>query len=171
VSPRAVLIGLPGTGKTTTGRSLAARLGVSFADSDQLVESHAGCSVREIFETSGEPAFRRAEADAIAAALESFGGVLALGGGAILAEQNRAELVGHTVVYLSVELSDAVRRVGLGQGRPLLALNPRATLKYLLEQRRPLYEKAATITVVTDGRTVEEVAEKVLAALKGHGDE
>ena len=88
----------------------------------------------------------------MAAALATFDGVLALGGGAILAEPTRALLRGHTVVYLSVELSDAVSRVGLGAGRPLLAVNPRATLKYLLDQRRPLYEEVATATVRTDGR-------------------
>ena len=92
----------------------------------------------------------------MAAALASHDGVLALGGGAILAEENRAALVGHTVVYLSVELPDAVKRVGLGAGRPLLAINPRATLRYLLDQRRPLYTEVATATVVTDGRTPEE---------------
>jgi shikimate kinase len=91
--------------------------------------------------------------------------VLALGGGAILAEETRALLAGHTVVYLSVELADAVTRVGLGSGRPLLALNPRATLRYLLDQRRPLYESVATITVPTDARTPEDIAAEVLKRL------
>jgi shikimate kinase len=140
---------------------------VPFRDLDTDIEAMAGKPIPEIFIDDGEERFRALEGEALTAALASFDGVLALGGGAILAEQNRAELAGHTVIYLSVELSDAVRRVGLGLGRPLLTLNPRATLKYLLDQRRPLYEKAATITVVTDGRTVEEVAEEILTAL-GH---
>jgi shikimate kinase len=71
----------------------------------------------------------------------------------------------HTVVYLSVELADAVSRVGLGAGRPLLTVNPRATLRHLLEQRRPLYLEVATVTVVTDGRPPDDVAAEVLAAL------
>jgi shikimate kinase len=105
------------------------------------------------------------ERAAVAAALESFDGVLALGGGAVLAEPTRALLRDHRVVYLSVELSDAVSRVGLGSGRPLLTVNPRATLRFLLEQRRPLYLEVATITVVTDGRKPEEITDEILRAL------
>jgi shikimate kinase len=92
--------------------------------------------------------------------------VVALGGGAILAEETRERLRGHTVVFLSVELADAVARVGLGSGRPLLTLNPRATLKFLLEQRRPLYQEVATITVVTDGRVPADITDEVLSAIK-----
>jgi shikimate kinase len=84
----------------------------------------------------------------------------------VLAEQTRAALAGQTVVFLSVELPDASARVRLGQGRPLLAVNPRATLKHQLEQRRPIYESVATFTVATDGRTPEEVAAEVLAVLR-----
>jgi shikimate kinase len=163
--PRCVLVGAPGSGKSTTGAALAERLGIPFRDLDTDIEAMAGKPIPDIFIDDGEERFRALEGAALAAALGSFDGVLALGGGSILAEQNRAELAGHTVIYLSVELSDAVRRVGLGLGRPLLMINPRATLKHLLEQRRPLYEKAATITVVTDGRTVEEVAEEILTAM------
>jgi shikimate kinase len=78
----------------------------------------------------------------------------------------RALLRGHTVVFLSVELSDAVSRVGLGVGRPLLTINPRATLKFLLDQRRPLYEEVATVTEPTDGRTQADIADEVLTAVK-----
>jgi shikimate kinase len=92
--------------------------------------------------------------------------VLALGGGAILNEGTRALLAGHTVVFLSVELSDAVKRVGLGAGRPLLSINPRATLKFLMDQRRPLYVSVATHTVATDARGPEEIAADVAALLK-----
>jgi shikimate kinase len=99
-------------------------------------------------------------------ALDEFDGVLALGGGAILSPVTRERLRGHTVVYLSVELADAATRVGLaGGGRPLLAINPRATLKHLLDQRRPLYEEVATVIAKTDGRTPEGVAAEVLASL------
>jgi shikimate kinase len=166
MAPIAVLVGPPGAGKTTIGRAVAALLGVPFTDSDDLIEATAGKPIPEIFFDDGEPAFRELEVAAIASALESFGGVLALGGGAILNEDNRARLAGHTVVFLTVELSDAVKRVGLGAGRPLLSINPRATLKFLMDQRRPLYASVATHTVATDARAPEDVAAEVAALLK-----
>jgi shikimate kinase len=160
-----VLVGPPGAGKTTVGTLLASCLGVPFRDVDADIEALAGKGIPEIFFDDGEDHFRKLERAAVAAALSSFDGVLALGGGAILAADTRALLAGHTVVYLSVELSDAVSRVGLGAGRPLLAVNPRATLKYLLDQRRPLYESVASITVPTDGRAPEEIAADLATAL------
>jgi shikimate kinase len=165
VSPRAILVGPPGAGKTTIGERVAAALAVPFRDTDADVVLAAGKPIPDIFIDDGEDAFRALERQAVAAALSSFDGVLALGGGAVLAPETRALLRGHTVVYLSVELHDAVTRVGLGAGRPLLAINPRATLKYLLDQRRPLYEEVATVTVRTDGREPAEIAAEVLAAL------
>jgi shikimate kinase len=162
----AVVVGAPGAGKTTIGEAVAARLGVPFADSDAIIEARAGKPIPEIFFDDGEDAFRALERATIAEALTAFDGVLALGGGAILHEGTRDLLAKHTVVYLSVELPDAVKRVGLGGGRPLLAINPRATLKYLLDQRRPLYTSVATHTVVTDGREPDEIAAEVEALLK-----
>jgi shikimate kinase len=135
MAPVAVVIGAPGAGKTTVGQAVAALLGVPFADTDAIIEERAGKPIPEIFFDDGEDAFRLLERTAIADALRDFDGVLALGGGAILHEGTRALLAGHPVVYLTVELSDAVKRVGLGAGRPLLAINPRATMKYLLDQR------------------------------------
>jgi shikimate kinase len=164
--PVCVLVGAPGSGKTTIGRALADALGVGFRDTDADIEEQAGKPIPEIFVDEGEEHFRTLERAAVAAALVSHDGVLALGGGAVLAEENRAALIGHTVVHLSVELPDAVKRVGLGAGRPLLAINPRATLKHLMEQRRPLYAEVATATVLTDGRTPEEIAAEVAALLK-----
>lgn len=162
-----MLVGPPGAGKSTVGEALAALLGVGFRDTDADIEAVAGKPIPEIFLDEGEERFRTLERAAVSAALASFDGVLALGGGAVLAEETRAALAGHTVVYLSVELSDAVKRVGLGPGRPLLAINPRATLKYLLDQRRPLYEQVATVTVATDGRTPEQVAAEIMSQLNG----
>lgn len=166
MAPVCVLVGAPGSGKTTVGLALAELLGVEFRDTDVDIVRLAGKPISEIFIDEGEDHFRTLERAAVAAGLASCEGVLALGGGAILAEENRAALVGHPVVHLSVELSDAVKRVGLGGGRPLLAINPRATLKYLLDQRRPLYAEVATATVVTDGREPAEIAAEIAALLK-----
>ncbi|BCL16938.1 shikimate kinase [Micromonospora sagamiensis] len=163
--PVCVLVGAPGAGKTTVGRALAGALEVEFRDTDEDIERMAGKPIPEIFVDEGEAHFRALERAAVAAALASCPGVLALGGGAVLAEENRAALVGHTVVYLSVELTDAIKRVDLGVGRPLLALNPRATLRYLLDQRRPFYQEVATATVVTDGRDPADIVTEVLTLL------
>ncbi len=166
MAPVCVLVGAPGAGKTSAGALIAEALGVGFRDTDVDIEEMAGKPIPEIFIDDGEEHFRTLERAAVSAALASFDGVLALGGGAVLAPENRAALAGHVVIHLSVELPDAVKRVGLGAGRPLLALNPRATLKHLLDQRRPLYAEVATSTVITDGRTPEQVAEEILATLK-----
>jgi len=166
MAPVAVVVGAPGAGKSTVGAAVAGLLGVPFVDSDAIIEERAGKPIPEIFFDDGEDAFRAMERAAIADALSGFNGILALGGGAILNDATRAMLADQTVVYLSVELSDAVKRVGLGAGRPLLAVNPRATLKYLLDQRRPLYAEVATYTVATDGREPAEIAAEVAALLK-----
>ena len=168
-APAVVIVGPPGAGKSTVGQAVATVLGVEFADTDHLIELRAGKPIPEIFFDEGEEAFRALERETIASALGSFTGVLALGGGAILHEGTRESLRGHAVVFLSVELTDAVKRVGLGAGRPLLTVNPRATLKYLMEQRRPLYAAVATHTIATDGRTPEEIAAELAALLKNSG--
>lgn len=165
-APVAVIVGPPGAGKSTIGQAVADLLGVEFADTDHLIEERAGKPIPEIFFDDGEAAFRLLEVQAIRDALASFDGVLALGGGAILNDETRAALGAHTVVFLSVELTDAVKRVGLGAGRPLLSINPRATLKYLMEQRRPLYAEVARHTVVTDARPPEDIADEIAALLK-----
>ncbi|MCX5069787.1 shikimate kinase [Micromonospora lupini] len=165
MAPVVVLVGVPGCGKTTVGQALAAALGVEFRDTDADIEQLAGKAIPEIFIDEGEEHFRALERAAVAAALAAGTGVLALGGGAVLAEETRAALVGHRVVHLSVELPDAVKRVGLGAGRPLLAINPRATLKHLMDQRRPLYAEVATETVVTDGRPPAAVVAEIAALL------
>jgi shikimate kinase len=161
-----VLVGPPGAGKTTVGGLLAARYGVGFRDSDADIELAAGKSVPDIFVDHGEEHFRTLEHEAVGKALAEFGGVLALGGGAVLNSDTRALLNGHTVVFLDVELADAVRRVGLDAPRPLLLGNPRARWRELMEQRRPLYTEVAVHTVQTAGRTPDEVAEAVTALIK-----
>ncbi|MCW2759233.1 MAG: aroK [Nocardioidaceae bacterium] len=165
MSPRVVLVGSMGAGKTTVGRLLAERWDVGFRDTDHDVEAAAGKPVQEIFVDSGEDAFRALERSAVVAALADHDGVLALGGGAVVAEETRALLDGHTVVFLRVGLADAAKRVGLGVSRPLLLGNVRGRMKQHIDERTPVYESVATVVVETDGLTVDEVAEAVHAAV------
>jgi shikimate kinase len=163
--PVVVLVGPPGAGKTTIGRAVAKALGVDFRDTDADIVASTGRTVSDIFLLDGEDEFRRLEAEAVAAGLAEHDGVLALGGGAVLAEATRVTLAGHRVVFLDVGLTDAVNRVGMARDRPLLLGNPRGQLLAMLNQRRPIYESVAKVTVVTDARTADEVVAEVLAAL------
>lgn len=167
--PVAVLVGPPGAGKSTVGRRLAERLGVGFRDTDADVESIAGKPVEDIFVDDGEDRFRQLEREAVADALRTHDGVLSVGGGAVLSPQTRRALAGQVVVFLAADLTAAVARVGLGHGRPLVGLNPRAQLRTLLDQRLPLYREVATCTVDTSGRDVEQVVDAVLSALGSPG--
>jgi shikimate kinase len=166
-TPAAILIGPPGSGKTTVGALLAARLGVGFTDTDADVAAAAGKSVSDIFVEDGEPAFRELERAAVAQALDRSTGVVAVGGGAVLDPQTQARLAGHAVAYLETGFAAAAKRVGLSQARPLLIGNPRATLKILLDQRIPVYQRLATLTVGTDDREPADIAADIAARLAG----
>lgn len=162
-----MLVGAPGAGKTTVGQALARRRGLDFRDTDRDVEQTTGRRISEIFVVDGEAAFRELEQNAVRTALAEHPGVLALGGGAVLADQTRKLLAGHYVVFLDVSVATAAARVGLNQSRPLLAVNPRAELTRLLAARRPLYEQVASVVVRTDDRSVDEVVDAIDAALVG----
>ncbi|MEU0576395.1 shikimate kinase [Streptomyces griseoincarnatus] len=166
MSPRLVLTGPMGVGKSTVGQLLAERLGVGYRDTDEDIVAAEGRVISDIFVEDGEPAFRALEKAAVRQAIASHHGVLALGGGAILDPDTRALLAGERVAYLSMDVEEAVRRTGLGAARPLLAVNPRKQWRELMEARRHLYEETATAVVPTDGRTPEEVADAVLDALE-----
>ena len=165
MSPRVVLVGPMGAGKSTVAALLAVAGGVAARDTDADVEAAEGRSISDIFVDSGEAHFRALEREAVAAALDSHDGVLSLGGGAVLDPATRERLAGHRVVFLRVGLADAVKRVGLGVGRPLLLGNVRARVKQLLDERTPVYEAVATLTVDTDGRTPQDVAAEIREAL------
>lgn len=165
MSPKAVVIGPPGSGKTTVGELLATRLGVPFRDTDHDVEATAGKPIGEIFVDDGEERFRALERSAVQAALASHDGVLALGGGAVLDPATQADLAGLPVVYLEVGLSDAVKRVGLASARPLLVLNPRSQFRKLMEERRPIYEGLAAVRVGTDDREPAAIVDEIVKGL------
>jgi shikimate kinase len=164
--PRVVLVGPMGAGKTTVAEILASRWGSAVRDTDRDVEAAEGRAISDIFVDEGEAYFRSREREAVAAALGEHAGVLALGGGAVLDPDTRELLAGHRVVFLSVGLADAAKRVGMGAGRPLLLGNVRSRMKALLDERTPVYESVATATVVTDGRTPDDVADEVARAVE-----
>ncbi|MCW8381239.1 shikimate kinase [Streptomyces justiciae] len=166
MSPRVVLVGPMGVGKSTVGQLLAERLGVGYRDTDDDIVAAQDRTIAEIFVDEGESAFRAIEKAAVLRALTEHDGVLALGGGAILDEDTRVSLAGLPVVYLSMDVEEAVKRTGLNTARPLLAVNPRKQWRELMEARRHLYEQIATAVVATDGRTPEEVTEAALDALE-----
>ena len=159
--PRVVLIGPMGAGKTTVAQILAEAWSTDVRDTDQDIEQAEERSISDIFVDAGEEHFRVLERRAVEAALSEHGGVLALGGGAVLADETRELLRPHRVVFLKVGLADAVSRVGLGQGRPLLLGNVRSRVKAILDERLPVYMATADHVVETDGRTPTDVADDV----------
>ncbi|MEU9711761.1 MULTISPECIES: 3-dehydroquinate synthase [unclassified Streptomyces] len=164
--PLVVLVGPMGVGKSTVGELLAARLGTTYRDTDADVVAEAGKPIAEIFYDEGEEHFRALERRAVAAAVAGHPGVLSLGGGAVLDGATRELLAGRPVVYLSMDVDEAVRRVGLGAARPLLAVNPRRQWRELMDARRHLYEEVARTVVATDEHTPEEVAQAIIDALE-----
>lgn len=164
--PQVVLVGPPGSGKTTVGALVAALLGVPFHDTDAAVEATSGRTIGDIFVEDGEPAFRALERAEVARAVAEEEGVVALGGGAPVDPGTQQVLAGQRVVFLDVGIADAAKRVGFDRSRPLLAVNPRASWVRLMGERRPVYEGVATHRVDTAGRSAEDVAAEVVALLE-----
>ncbi len=165
MSPRVILVGVPGAGKSTVGRLLAERLGVAFRDTDEDVAAAEGRSVADIFVDEGEGYFRERERGSVATALREHDGVLALGGGAVLDPGTRALLRSHPTVWLQVGAAAGARRVGLDVPRPVLLGNVRGRLASLLAERGPYYAEVSRVVVDTDGRDPGEVADEVLRRL------
>jgi shikimate kinase len=163
-----VLIGMMGAGKTTVGRLLARRLKRPFHDSDQEIERRCGVGIPVIFDIEGEAGFRAREAQVIAelAALEDI--VLATGGGAVLAEENRRRLAAcGTVVYLHARPADLLERVRHDRNRPLLATpDPLQRLEQLYAQRDPLYREIADLVLETGVQSAQALGKQLLGRLE-----
>ena len=162
------LVGPMGSGKTTIGRQLARALGKAFVDSDHEIEARTGADIPWIFDLEGEAGFRRREREVIDELTRRPGIVLATGGGAVLAEDNRRHLAGRgIVVYLRTSIDQQLRRTARDRKRPLLQTeDPRARLEALLAERDPLYREIANIIVDTDNRSVRSTVNAILRRLR-----
>ena len=170
MKPRVVLIGLPGAGKSTIGRRLSRALGLDLVDSDELIEQRwGGMTCGRIYDHLGEEQFRLVEEDVIADALTT-GGIVALGGGAIVSPATRRRLVGHEVVFLEVSAEEGYRRTRGSLTRPVLqSEDPEQRYRDLDEQRRPLYEEVATLRIRSDRRGPQKVVASILNYLETSG--
>jgi shikimate kinase len=167
MAPRAVLVGLPGSGKSTIGRRLAKALGVGMLDTDAAIEQRTGRSIADIFATDGEKEFRRIEEAVVRAALAEHDGIVSLGGGAVTTPGVREALAGHTIVFLEITATEGVRRTGGNTARPLLAGPDRAAqFRALMSQRVPLYRRVATIRVNTNRRNPGAVVRYIVSRLE-----
>jgi len=156
---RIVLIGPPGSGKSTVGVALAAHLQWPFVDTDALIELKASKKITDIFVEDGEEHFRTIEFETLQEVLLEPSAVISLGGGAPISQRAQDALVSSesSIVFLDVSLSTAAPRVGFNRDRPLLLGNPRAQWQALSDQRRPIYEKLSTLSIKVDDMSVDEI--------------
>ncbi len=169
--PVAILIGPPGAGKSSVGKSLALYLDTQFHDTDDLIENEQGMSISEIFLDKGETFFRECEKEIVAREIATFTGVLSLGGGSVMDSATRELLLDseHPVIFLDVSLASAAPRIGFNRDRPLLVGNPRAKWQELMNIRRPIYEELADITVSSDAATPSQLAREIASRLATFG--
>ena len=165
--PRVILIGPPGAGKSSVGKSLARLLQEEFVDTDVVISARENKSISEIFVDQGEPYFRKVEEEVLLDVLKNHNGVLSLGGGAPLSPsaQSAIKESGSTVIFLDVSLAAAAPRVGFNRDRPLLLGNPRAQWQELMNTRRPIYESLAQHQVVTDKLSPTQAANAIVTLL------
>ena len=159
-----ILIGPPGSGKSTIGKATSRRLNIGFTDTDDLIEARSGTSISQIFIDKGEPWFRELEREILQEELVKLNGVLALGGGAPLSDaaQELLRSKGEAIVYLDVSLATAAPRVGFNRDRPLLLSNPRGAWQELMDKRRPIYEALATHIVKVDERAPKDIVDEIV---------
>lgn len=168
--PNIVLVGIPGSGKTTVGQLLAKKLNINFFDSDQVIEERIGKSVAEIFTEDGEPTFRQLESATIQELLQAQNSVISLGGGALGNDETRTLVKNERVIWLTAGLAQTVARIGLNRNRPLLLGNVRGQLSSLMEAREPLYREVATHTIDTTHLLPEQVVEEIAQLLETNED-
>ena len=162
-----ILVGPPGSGKSTVGKYLAKELGISLIDTDRIIEEREGRSISEIFLTDGEEGFRAIEKKVVLESLDVDDSIVALGGGSVLDSDVQARLTQcPEVIFLDVSISNAAPRVGFNKERPLLMGNPRQQWLQLMERRRSIYESLATRTVSTDNRKAHEVAHQIAQGVR-----
>jgi shikimate kinase len=163
-----VLVGMPGSGKSTVGRQLARRLAFPFVDSDHVIEQRAGCSIPEYFAREGEAAFRDLEESVIADLTQRPSGVIATGGGAVLRPANRERLrAAGQVIYLRSTPEEVFRRVRHDANRPLLQVaDPLARLRQMYEERDPIYRETAHFVIETGRPSVSTLVNMVLMQLE-----
>jgi len=167
MAPKAVLMGMPGSGKSTIGRRLAKALDLTLLDTDAKIVETTGRTIADIFSNDGEPEFRRVEEQVVRAALAEHDGIISLGGGAITSPGVRDALAGHTVIFLEISAAEGIRRTTGGTVRPLLA-GPDPAQKYrdLMSERVPLYRRAATMRVNTNRRNPGAVVRHIVERLE-----
>jgi len=165
--PRLILIGPMGSGKTTIGRIIAARLGLSFRDTDHVIEEEGGKSVSEIFLEDGEDAFRALEKSVLRQELLSDDTVLALGGGAPMSldAQSALRAIASPVIYFDISLSSVAPRIGFNRDRPLLLNNPRGQWELLMQERRPVYESIADTVIDVNGKSEKDIVAEILLVI------
>ena len=168
---RLALVGLPGSGKSTVGRQLAKRLGLDFRDSDVVIEQQLGCSVREVFELSGEQAFRKIEQQVVSELTQLGTYVLSTGGGTVLLPVNCAALRQHCkVVYLHSTPAQLFKRLRRDQSRPLLQCDdPLKKLEDLYVERDPLYREVAHVVVQTGEQSISSLVDLIVIELERLG--
>ena len=164
---RVVLIGAPGSGKSTVGAALAKVLALDFIDTDQLIEEREGKAITDIFVVDGEPHFRAVELETLKHVLTLNDVVISLGGGAPISDhaQQLINSSESTVIFLDVSLATAAPRVGFNRDRPLLLGNPRAQWQALSDKRRPIYEALADVSIKVDDMSVEAIISEIEKSL------
>lgn len=166
------LVGMMGAGKTSVGRVLAKRLNKTFYDSDHVIEERTGVKISVIFEIEGEPGFRHRESAVLDELTALDDVVLATGGGAVLAQENRDRLrTRGTVVYLRASVKDLLNRTRHDKNRPLLqTADPRARLNELYEMRDPLYREVAHVTIDTGSQSLATLVNRLHQVLESWCD-
>lgn len=167
MAPKVILIGPMGSGKTTIGSLLAEKLGLSFRDTDHLIEEQEEKTVSQIFLVEGEDAFRAIEKRVLREELLTDGTVLSLGGGAPISidAQSALRAIASHIIFLDISLSTVAPRIGFNRDRPLLLNNPRGQWQTLMEARRPVYEAIADTTINVDDKSEDEIVTIALSRL------